>query len=238
MMNQVVDDNTVIAIDELVFSWSGASQPVLDIPSMNIQRAKHLFIQGESGCGKTTLLNLLSGINAPDSGTLNILGQSMNDMGALQRDRFRADHLGVIFQQFNLLPYLSVLENTMLPFYFSTRRRDKVNDLALSARSLLRELEISDDLFDRNALDLSVGQQQRIAVARALVGNPELVIADEPTSALDRRNRDAFIHLLFKLSTEHDCTLIFVSHDDQLATHFDQHIDLTELNRAYRGGRS
>ena len=237
-MNPQADSITVAALDQLVFSWPGAAQPILDISSLKVQRGHHLFIQGESGCGKTTLLNLLSGINQPDSGKVSMLEQSLNDMSSLQRDRFRADHLGVIFQQFNLLPYLSVIENTLLPFHFSARRRDKVNDMEASARTLLKELEISEKLFEKKVLDLSVGQQQRIAVARALVGNPELVIADEPTSALDTRNRDAFIRLLFELSTEHGSTLIFVSHDDQLSRHFDQHVNLTTLNRAYAGGQS
>ena len=229
------DNSPVINLRQLRFSWPGSPRPVLEIDELAVIRGQHLFIQGESGCGKTTLLNLLCGINQPDSGELHVLGQSMAGMSPLRRDRFRADHLGVIFQQFNLLPYLNVLDNVMMPFQFSARRRDKVDDQQAAAAAILAELEIARPLFNNNVLDLSVGQQQRVAVARALVGNPELVIADEPTSALDTRNRDAFIDLLFERATEHGSTLVFVSHDDHLGSHFQHAINLDHINRAYTG---
>jgi putative ABC transport system ATP-binding protein len=229
------DHSSVIELQQVRFSWPGSTRPVLDIDELSVERGQHLFIQGESGCGKTTLLNLLCGINQADGGALKVLDQALAAMRPLRRDRFRADHLGVIFQQFNLLPYLNVLENVLLPFQFSARRRSKVDDPVQAAASILQELEITESLFEQNVLDLSVGQQQRVAVARALVGNPELVIADEPTSALDARNRDAFISLLFERATEHGSTLIFVSHDDHLGRHFRHSINLARLNRAYAG---
>lgn len=234
-MSSPVEQTAVVSLQQLTFSWPGSTRPVLDIEELVVTTGQHLFIQGESGCGKTTLLNLLCGINQAESGKLKVLGQSLAAMSPLNRDRFRADHLGVIFQQFNLLPYLNVVENVLLPFQFSTRRRSKVNDMTDAAEQVLRELEISPDQFDNNVLDLSVGQQQRVAVARALVGNPELVIADEPTSALDTRTRNAFIDLLFDRASEHGSTLVFVSHDDQLAGHFGHRINLAEVNRAYAG---
>lgn len=230
--------SAVIELNQVQFTWPRASKPVLDIEQLTVQGGQHLFIQGESGCGKTTLLNLLSGIIKPASGELSVLGNPIINMSAHQRDRFRADHLGVIFQQFNLLPYLTVIENVALPFHFSSRRRHKVTDVYSSAQAVLGELEISADLFNKNVLDLSVGQQQRVAVARALVGNPELVIADEPTSALDRKNRDAFIRLLFERATEHGSTLIFVSHDDHLSNFFEHSINLADINRAHQGSQS
>ena len=229
------DQKAVVSLQQVRFSWPGADGPVLDIDELVVEPGRHLFIQGESGCGKTTLLNLLCGINQVDSGELHVLGQSLAAMSSLNRDRFRADHLGVIFQQFNLLPYLNVMENVLLPFHFSAHRRGKVSDMSGAAETLLKELEIVPALFHKNVLDLSVGQQQRVAVARALVGNPELVIADEPTSALDTRNRNAFIDLLFERATEHGGTLVFVSHDDHLARHFEHRINLAEANRAYAG---
>jgi putative ABC transport system ATP-binding protein len=225
----------VVALNRVRFSWPRSPQPVLDMEELVIQPGQHLFIQGESGCGKTSLLNLLSGITEPDSGSLRILGLSLADMNSHQRDRFRADHLGVIFQQFNLLPYLNVVENVALPFYFSARRREKTPDIHATVESVLIELEIAPTLFAKNVLDLSVGQQQRVAVARALVGNPELVIADEPTSALDSKNRDSFIRLLFERATQHGSTLVFVSHDDHLSNFFEHSINLAEKNRAYQG---
>jgi putative ABC transport system ATP-binding protein len=228
----------VIELKQLRFTWPRAYSPILDLDELTINSGQHLFIQGESGCGKTSLLNLLSGITEPDSGTLKILGHSLVGMSSNERDRYRADHLGVIFQQFNLLPFLNVIENVALSFYFSKRRSDKVEDIHSASESVLRELEIKPDMFKKNVLDLSVGQQQRVAVARALVGNPELVIADEPTSALDSRNRDAFIRLLFDRATEHGSTLVFVSHDDHLSSYFENCINLAQVNRAYKGGES
>lgn len=228
----------VVEIDQLQFTWPRALQPILEIEKLTILPGQHLFIQGESGCGKTSLLNLLSGITEPDAGELNVLGHSLVSLSSHQRDRFRADHLGVIFQQFNLLPYLSVIENVALTFNFSRRRRQKVPDIQSTSESVLAELEIGPELLEKKVLDLSVGQQQRVAVARALVGNPELVIADEPTSALDRKNRDAFIKLLFERASEHGSTLIFVSHDDQLAHFFEHAINLADINQAYQGALS
>ena len=223
----------VISISNLRFSWPGASSPVLDIEQLRVERGRHLFIQGASGCGKTTLLNLLTGINRPDQGSIRVLSEELRVMNALQRDRFRADHLGVIFQQFNLLPYLDILDNVSLPCSFSRRRRQLAGDVDQAAQQMLEELQIPPSMFHRHVMDLSVGQQQRVAVARALIGNPQLVIADEPTSALDSNNRDSFIDLLFRRATEHQSTLIFVSHDQHLASHFENHINLADINRAH-----
>lgn len=228
----------VIELKQLQFTWPRSINPVLDVEELTINVGQHLFIQGESGCGKTSLLNLLSGITQPDSGTLKILGQSLPAMSSHQRDRFRADHLGVVFQQFNLLPFLNVIDNVALSFYFSKHRQEKVADILDASEKVLRELEIKPDFFGKSVLDLSVGQQQRVAVARALVGNPELVIADEPTSALDSRNRDAFIRLLFERATEHGSTLVFVSHDDHLSNFFEHGINLAQVNQAYSGAES
>ncbi len=223
----------VVTINNMVFSWSGDTGPVLDIEQFRVERGRHLFIQGASGCGKTTLLNLLSGINQPDAGSVRVLNQNLNTLNALKRDRFRADHLGVIFQQFNLLPYLNILENVCLPCSFSKRRKSNAGVVEEAAKEMLKELQIPMTLFHRHVVDLSVGQQQRVAVARALIGNPEIVIADEPTSALDGRNRDNFIDLLFQRATEHESTLIFVSHDEQLASHFEHRINLDDINRTH-----
>jgi putative ABC transport system ATP-binding protein len=222
----------VVSLSELRFTWPGSPRPVLDIERLDIDRGQHLFVQGASGSGKTTLLSLLTGINQPDAGKLEVLGQDLAEMSSIRRDRFRADHLGVIFQQFNLLPFLGILDNVMLPCRFSPRRRKRAGDVGAAAHQMLDELQIADGLRTREVMQLSVGQQQRVAVARALIGNPEIVIADEPTSALDSDNRDAFIDLLFRRASEHGSTLLFVSHDRHLAAHFDHRIDLGEINRA------
>lgn len=222
----------VISLNNLQFTWPRSSQPVLSIEQLQVNQGEHLFIQGKSGSGKTTLLNLLTGINQPDSGQLSVLGFDLPAMSSIRRDSFRADHLGVIFQQFNLLPFLSIVDNVMLPCRFSKRRRDKAGDLEQAAQQMLDELQIPVDLRQRNVMDLSVGQQQRVAVARTLIGNPEIVIADEPTSALDTENRDNFVDLLFRRADEHGSTLIFVSHDQQLSSHFQHSIHLDDINLA------
>jgi putative ABC transport system ATP-binding protein len=222
----------IIHLQAVRFRWPGQDADLLFIPELIVNQGEHLFIQGPSGSGKTTLLNLLTGINLPSAGSVNVLGIPLESLNNIRRDQFRADHLGVIFQQFNLLPYLSLLENVQLPCGFSQRKRAKAGDIQTTARRLLTHLRIPESLLNQSVDKLSVGQQQRTAVARALIGSPEIVIADEPTSALDSNNRDRFLELLFQETEEQESTLIFVSHDQQIATHFAQVIDLTAINQA------
>lgn len=152
-------------------------------------------------------------------------------MSGVQRDRFRADHIGYIHQLFNLIPYLSVIENVTLPCKFSTLRKKRAlehaSTLTDEARRLLAHLGLSNEgLLKRPVAELSVGQKQRVAAARALMGRPEILIADEPTSALDAANRESFIELLFNECAESKATLIFVSHDFSLAPMFDRSVQL------------
>ncbi|HCB42695.1 MAG TPA: methionine ABC transporter ATP-binding protein [Pseudomonas sp.] len=226
----------LLQVTDLQFAWPG--QPVLlDIPAFSLQAGERLFLKGPSGSGKTTLLGLLGGVHQPQQGAISLLGQSLRQLSSLRRDRFRADHTGYLFQQFNLLPYLSVLDNVTLPCRFSALRRERAlrqqPTLDTAAEHLLRELGLSDaTLHQRSAGALSIGQQQRVAAARALIGSPELVIADEPTSALDADSRDAFLKLLFDECEQMGSSLLFVSHDTSLATRFDRALSLAELNRA------
>lgn len=226
----------LLQVSDLQFAWPG--QPLLlDIPAFSLQAGERLFLKGPSGSGKTTLLGLLGGVHQPQQGAITLLGQSLRQLSALRRDRFRADHTGYLFQQFNLLPYLSVLDNVTLPCRFSSLRRERAlrqqPDLNTAAEHLLRELGLSNaTLHQRSAGALSIGQQQRVAAARALIGSPELVIADEPTSALDADSRDAFLKLLFDECAQMGSSLLFVSHDTSLATRFDRALSLAELNRA------
>jgi len=222
----------IIHLQEVRFRWPGEDADLLHIPELRINQGEHLFIQGPSGSGKTTLLNLLTGINLANSGSVSILGTSLEELNDSQRDQFRADHLGVIFQQFNLLSYLSLLENVQLPCGFSQRKRTNAGDMQKTALRLLSQLGIPDSLLNQPVTKLSVGQQQRTAVARALIGNPEIVIADEPTSALDSDNRDRFLELLFQETEEQGSTLIFVSHDRHIAQQFPQVVDLNIINHA------
>ena len=195
-----------------------------------------MFLHGPSGGGKSTLLGLLSGVLLPRTGSVSLLGTRWSDLSGARRDAFRADHLGYIFQQFNLLPYLSVLDNVLLPCRFSALRRERASQEGGSpgaaARDLLRRVGLAEGLWARPAAQLSVGQQQRVAAARALIGRPEVVIADEPTSALDAALRDSFMDLLLDACRVSGSTLVFVSHDERLAALFDERLSLSAINRA------
>ncbi|WP_241901349.1 ABC transporter ATP-binding protein [Vibrio sp. 10N.286.49.B3] len=215
------------------FSWKPEIPPILSIKELSIKKGEHLFIKGPSGCGKSTLLGLLTGINQAGSGEITILGQPLNKLKPSQRDSFRSNHIGYIFQQFNLLPYLSVIENVVLPCQFSKYRNDKVSgSLHQMAEQLLLRLHLPADALHKPVVELSIGQQQRVAAARALIGEPEVIIADEPTSALDHDNRTAFIELLMEQANHANSTLIFVSHDPTLEPLFERSINLEQLNTA------
>ncbi|MGB0466171.1 MAG: ABC transporter ATP-binding protein [Pontibacterium sp.] len=226
----------VIELDKVEFSWQ-AGQPVLDIPALRIMAGERVFLKGPSGSGKSSLLNLISGIQTPLAGEVRLLGEVINHYGNVWRDCFRADHIGLIFQQFNLLPYLSVKENVILPCHFSQQRRqrsiDRYGSPEAAALQLLSHLGMASNmLLTRSVNELSIGQQQRVAAARALIGSPELVIADEPTSALDTDMRSVFIRLLIQECEQAGSTLVFVSHDETLVDHFSRQILLSDINKA------
>jgi len=222
----------VVRLDDVRFRWPGQAVDVIDIDALDLGAGEHLFVRGSSGSGKTTLLNLLAGVHTPDTGTIRLLDTDLSSLSASRRDQFRADHIGVVFQQFNLLPYLSTLENVTLSCSFSDRKRQRAasdTDVETSARRLLSSLNLGEELHHAHVNKLSVGQQQRVAVARALIGGPEIVIADEPTSALDADNRDRFLELLFREVHAQGCTLIFVSHDPELAGRFERTLELHDV---------
>lgn len=228
--------SALISLSNLGFAWPGQAQ-LLDIPSFTLQRGESLFLKGPSGSGKTTLLGLLGGVQTPNRGSIRLLDQELSALSASARDRFRVDHTGYIFQQFNLLPFLSVRENVELPCHFSRTRAQRAiqrhGSIDQAAATLLAHLGLQEPtLLERRADALSIGQQQRVAAARALIGQPELVIADEPTSALDADAREAFLQLLFAECREAGASLLFVSHDQSLAPLFDRSLSLAELNRA------
>ncbi|WP_095100539.1 ABC transporter ATP-binding protein [Pseudomonas sp. Irchel 3A5] len=226
----------LIELSNLGFTWPGHAQ-LLDIPAFRLEPGETLFLKGPSGSGKTTLLGLLGGVQKPNRGSIRLLGQELNELSSGERDRFRVNHTGYIFQQFNLLPFLSVRENVELPCHFSKVRAERAKQrhgsVESAAITLLAHLGLNDpQMLARRADSLSIGQQQRVAAARALIGQPELVIADEPTSALDTDAREAFIKLLFAECREAGSSLLFVSHDQSLAPLFDRSLSLSELNRA------
>jgi putative ABC transport system ATP-binding protein len=224
----------LIEIENLRFRWPGAAAPLLACDSFSLARGEHLFVRGPSGSGKSTLLGLLTGILTPESGHLLLMQQDTAGLSATRRDRLRADHIGYIFQQFNLVPYLDLVENVILPCRFSRRRAANAErahgSIAAAAEYLLRHLFTKGEL-DREApvANLSVGQQQRVAAARALIGDPDIVIADEPTSALDFDTRERFVDLLFERLEETNATLVFVSHDPTLGARFKREAGIDEF---------
>ncbi|MFT3791916.1 MAG: ATP-binding cassette domain-containing protein [Rudaea sp.] len=226
-----------VAIDDLQFAWRGGA-PLLDIESLAIARGERVFLQGASGSGKSTLLSLLAGVLLPQRGSIRVLDNEITALRAAQRDRFRADHVGFVFQMFNLLPFLSVRENILLACRFSAWRRRHAlayGTLEAEADRLLVALDLDPAQIGTKAVaELSIGQQQRVAAARALIGAPELLIADEPTSALDSDARVAFLGLLFAECWRARTTLVFVSHDAALASLFDRRVRLADINRAAR----
>jgi len=223
----------VLELHDVRYAWPGATTDCLAIAQLRVDSGRTVFLHGPSGCGKSTLLGLLAGVLVARQGTVSLLGQDWAALPGGQRDARRADHVGVIFQQFNLLPYLTVLDNVLLPSRFSAVRAGRcMGSPADAARSLLARVALPESAWTRRADALSVGQQQRVAAARALIGAPELVIADEPTSALDAALRDDFMALLMDACSAAGSTLVFVSHDERLAARFDQRLSLPELNLA------
>jgi len=223
-----------VLLEDTKFAYT-RGRTVLHVPSLKVARGERLFIYGPSGSGKTTLLGLVAGVLRADFGAVRVLGTDLATLSNRRRDALRAAHIGYIFQMFNLIPYLSVLDNITLPCRLSAERRRRLGSLPAesAARALADALDISS-LLGENVTKLSVGQQQRVAAARALIGSPELVIADEPTSALDSDRREGFLELLFERCTDADATLVFVSHDRQLQHMFDRAVSLADLNIAVR----
>lgn len=215
----------VVEISDLSFTWPRSSSPAVALERLEVAPEERLFVRGPSGSGKSTLLSLLAGILTATRGEVSVLGQNMAELSASDRDRFRADHLGYIFQQFNLIPYLSVIDNVTLPLRYSKDRKNRAPNPKEEALRLLDHLGMQS-FIHRSVLELSVGQQQRVAAARALIGAPALVIADEPTSALDADNRETFIELLFQECEREESALVFVSHDAGLGSMFDRTIEL------------
>jgi len=225
----------VLAAEALRFAWPGMKTPCIDIEALRITAGELVFLHGPSGCGKSTLLSLLAGVLVADEGRVTLLGHDWSQLSGAARDRCRVAHVGYIFQQFNLLPYLSVLDNVLLPCRFSQRREAQAARSGSSreqAEHLLDQMGLDHNLWKRQAMQLSVGQQQRVAAARALIGQPEVVIADEPTSALDEDRREAFLDVLLTACATNQSALVLVSHDQRIAQRFARHVLLPDINRA------
>ena len=213
----------------------GGGPWVLDIPELTLERGTRAFLFGPSGSGKTTLLGVLAGVLEPKEGEVRVLGEDLAALSGARRDAFRAEHIGYVFQMFNLIPYLSVLDNIALPVRMHAGRRARLDGKGVkeTAALLAEHLQIGN-LLDNQVTELSVGQQQRVAACRALIGAPELIVADEPTSSLDFDRREAFLDLLFQECERAGATLVFVSHDRTLEGKFSRTISLPDINKALR----
>jgi len=221
----------LLAVQDLVKAYrrpDGTEQPVVDVAEFSLEAGRQVALRGESGSGKTTFLNLIAGILAPDRGTIRLDGRDVAALGEAARDRLRAEAIGYIFQTFNLLQGHTALENVELGMAFG-RGVDRAH-----AESLLRRVGLGERLghFPRQ---LSTGQQQRVAVARALANRPKLVLADEPTGNLDAKNSREALALIREVCREQGAALLLVSHDDTVLNQFEDRRDFAALNRAVQG---
>lgn len=218
----------LLNIDQLKKSFltpDGFVQRVVDVSSFSMEAGQHIALSGSSGSGKTTLLNLIAGILQPDEGRVELDGRSMSGANEALRDRLRAELLGYIFQTFNLLQGYTCLENVLLGMSFGGKP-DRARAAELLERvGLSRRLEY----FPRQ---LSTGQQQRVAVARALANQPKLVLADEPTGNLDPENAAEALGLIRDTCKENGAALLLVSHDKSVLGQFEEVRDLSEINQA------
>jgi len=196
--------DTVLLLKDLVFGYD-TSTDIIQLAEFTINRGESVFLRGPSGSGKSTLLGLVGGVLKPNSGLVEICGTAISDVPSHKRDTLRSDHLGIIFQQLNLLPYLDIVQNVTLPCRFSKIR----------AKRAIEE----------------TGSLSQTAQKLVFIGGPDLIIADEPTSALDTDNRDRFIELLDEQRKRYNCALLFVSHDLSLSKHFDRAVSLSDINR-------
>ena len=214
----------VVTLSDVTFSYP-ASKRAFRCADWRLERGEKVFLYGDSGSGKSTLLNLLCGILRPDSGSITLNGTPLNTLSPSQLDLVRANHIGVVFQQFNLVPYLTVLQNIQLANYFA----HSSNNVVEKVQPMLTRLNLQGDILNRTVSQLSVGQKQRVAIMRALVNEPELLLVDEPTSALDANARDGFMDMLMASCEINNAAMIFVSHDSALRQHFKQCVSIEDI---------
>lgn len=224
----------ILHLEDVRYRWPGRTSFELHVPDLTLKKSETVLLLGESGSGKSTLLSLICGTITANAGRVCVAGTDIAALSAGQRDSFRAEQIGLIFQQFNLLPFASVKDNILLPLQFAPERRKRAMNADAETTRLCRDLGLPDDVITARAGTLSVGQQQRIAAARALIGAPPLIIADEPTSSLDAATQATFLELLFTQSRAHATTLLMVSHDARLSDQFDRVIHMADIAQTGR----
>lgn len=198
----------------------------LHFDEWSVDVSEHVFLYGDSGSGKSTLLNLLSGILTPKKGCIKLFGTDLSALSNSERDRFRAQNIGVVFQQFNLIPYLSVLKNIELAAYLA---RAPKKDISAHINRMVSALQLPHTILNTPVSRLSIGQQQRVAIMRAFINTPRLLLIDEPTSALDQSAKNAFMTHLLEMCYYHKTTMVFVSHDTGLKHFFSSQIPITSF---------
>ena len=227
--------NGSIYLRNIRFEWPGRPRFAIAVEELLLEPRDTVLLLGESGSGKSTLLSLICGTVLPTCGELVVAGTNLTSLSGMARDRFRAEQIGVVFQQFNLLPFGSVLDNILLPLRFAPGRRQRAPEPESQAGELCRKLGLPEGILEMRAARLSVGEQQRVAVARSLIGQPPILIADEPTSSLDEASRGNFLDLLFDQVRSQESTLLMVSHDSRLAKRFDRVVRISEIATVDRG---
>ena len=218
----------LLKIQQLIKRYTapgGEAHTVLDVPEFTLEAGQQVALRGASGTGKTTFLNCIAGILRPDQGDIELAGQNIAVASEGQRDQLRAQHIGYIFQTFNLLQGYTCLENVLLGMSFSGQANTQ------AAAVILKRVGLSDRM-DYQPSELSVGQQQRVAVARALANRPQLVLADEPTGNLDPQNAREALQLIREVCEENHAALLLVSHDQAVLDLFEDSLDLAEINQA------
>ncbi|MCF2947506.1 ATP-binding cassette domain-containing protein [Paraglaciecola aquimarina] len=222
------DCQTAIELNDLVHVYGNPTNKgaQLRFDNWKVQSGQQVFLYGDSGSGKSTLLNLLSGILAPQQGSIKLFGNELSDLSNSQRDRFRAENIGVVFQQFNLIPYLSVAKNIELAVYLA---KSSKQDLQASIKQFVSALNLPSNILNKPVSSLSIGQQQRVAIMRAFINSPKLLLIDESTSALDNTAKQAFMSVLMEICQANKTTMIFVSHDLELKRYFSLHTPLSSF---------
>jgi putative ABC transport system ATP-binding protein len=227
--------DAALHLGDVAFSWQGSTAFSLEVPDFSVAPGEKVFLSGESGSGKSTLLGLICGTSLPRRGVVMVDGTDLTRLSGPARDRFRANRIGVMFQMFNLLPYATALENILLPLAFAPERKERLPNPREAALAHADALGLAPDLVARaKAGELSIGQQQRVAAARALIGGPKLIVADEPTSSLDASTQTSFVDLLMHHVERAGATLLMVSHDDRLAGQFDRVVRIEDIAQTTR----
>jgi len=219
----------IVTIKDVVVEYRMADETlkILDIPKWSVDRGDQIAVSGPSGSGKSTLLNIIAGLLIPQQGSVMVAGTELTKLSEAERDRFRADSIGYVFQNFNLLQGYTALENVLLGMTFSAQKSDKK-----TARELLSTVGLSHRT-NHYPHELSIGEQQRVAIARALSKQPDLILADEPTGSLDPLHTEGVILKLRESSADLGCALILVSHEQNVVSTFENRVSFLELNRAF-----